>query len=109
MKDPNHPGALVNFAALMLCKYGSVVAGMITLVFNHLNFLKCFKRHVTGAGANADGVALCDQVAAANVAKECLLAATNADPKAAHIWTNLANAYYLTGDHKSSGRCLEKV
>ncbi|XP_031091806.1 probable UDP-N-acetylglucosamine--peptide N-acetylglucosaminyltransferase SPINDLY isoform X4 [Ipomoea triloba] len=88
MKDPNHPGALVNFAALMLCKYGSVVAG---------------------AGANADGVALCDQEAAANVAKECLLAATNSDPKAAHIWTNLANAYYLTGDHKSSGRCLEKA
>nr|GMD34505.1 probable UDP-N-acetylglucosamine--peptide N-acetylglucosaminyltransferase SPINDLY isoform X2 [Ipomoea batatas] len=88
MKDPNHPGALVNFAALMLCKYGSVVAG---------------------AGANADGVALCDQEAAANVAKECLLAATNSDPKAAHIWINLANAYYLTGDHKSSGRCLEKA
>lgn len=46
---------------------------------------------------------------AVNVAKECLLAATKADPRAAHIWTNLANAYYLIGDHRSSGKCLEKV
>ncbi|CAH9053168.1 unnamed protein product [Cuscuta europaea] len=88
MKDPNHPGALVNFAALMLCKYGSVVAG---------------------AGANANSVALSDQIAAVNVAKECLLAAINTDPRAAHIWTNLANAFYLTNDHRSSDRCLEKA
>ncbi|RAL41689.1 hypothetical protein DM860_008871 [Cuscuta australis] len=88
MKDPNHPGALVNFAALMLCKCGSVVAG---------------------TGANGNCVAVSDQIAAATVAKECLLAATNADPKAAHLWTNLANAYYLAGDHRSSDRCFEKA
>ena len=44
-----------------------------------------------------------------NVAKECLLAALKADPKAAHIWANLATAYYMTRDHRSSGKCLERV
>ncbi|KAK2987711.1 hypothetical protein RJ640_030298 [Escallonia rubra] len=57
LKDQNHPAALINYAAILLCKYGSVVA----------------------------------------------------DPKAAHIWTNLANAYSMIGDHKSSGKCLEKA
>ena len=28
-------------------------------------------------------------------AKECLLAAVKADPQAASIWVNLANAYYM--------------
>lgn len=46
---------------------------------------------------------------AVNVAKECLLAAAKADPRAAHIWVNLANAYNLVGDHRTSGKCLEKV
>lgn len=46
---------------------------------------------------------------AVNVAKECLLAAAKADPRAAHVWVNLANAYYLVGDHRTSGKCLEKV
>ena len=64
----------------------------------------------SGAGANSgEGAAFTDQVAAVNIAKECLLAALKADPKAAHIWANLANAYYMTGDHRSSGKCLEKV
>ncbi|KAJ0047782.1 hypothetical protein Pint_15608 [Pistacia integerrima] len=88
LKDQNHPAALINYAALLLCKYGSVVAG---------------------AGANAGESACSDQVAAINVAKECLLAALKVDPKAAHIWANLANAYYMTGDHRSSGKCLEKA
>nr|DAD46049.1 TPA_asm: hypothetical protein HUJ06_004279 [Nelumbo nucifera] len=48
-------------------------------------------------------------VAAANVAKECLLAAVKSDPRAAHIWVNLANAYYVAGDHRSAGKCLEKA
>ncbi|KDO69388.1 hypothetical protein CISIN_1g0088182mg, partial [Citrus sinensis] len=59
--------------------------------------------------AGAGESAFLDQASAVNVAKECLLAALKADPKAAHIWANLANAYYLTGDHRSSGKCLEKV
>ncbi|GMQ09888.1 hypothetical protein CsSME_00053109 [Camellia sinensis var. sinensis] len=88
LKDQNHPTALVNYAALLLCKYGSVVGG---------------------AGANAGEGAPEDQVLAANVAKECLLAAVKMDPKAAHLWANLGNAYYLTSDHKSSGKCLEKA
>lgn len=87
LKDQNHPASLINYAALLLCKHGAVVAG---------------------AGANDDGASE-DQVTAVNVAKECLLAAVKADPKAAHIWTNLANAYYMTGDHRSSGKCLEKA
>ncbi|KAK4375829.1 hypothetical protein RND71_006506 [Anisodus tanguticus] len=88
LKDQNHPTALINYAALILYKYGSVVAG---------------------AGANALHGTSADQVTAANVAKECLLAALKADSKAAHIWTNLANAYDLMGDHRSSAKCLEKA
>lgn len=88
VKDQNHPAALMNYAAMLLCKYGSVVAG---------------------AGANASEGASGDQVAAISVAKECLLAALKSDPKAAHTWANLANAYYLIGDHRSSSKCLEKA
>ncbi|KAF5730914.1 Tetratricopeptide repeat (TPR)-containing protein [Tripterygium wilfordii] len=88
LKDQNHPAALINYAATLLCKYGSVVAG---------------------AGANAGEGSSVDQFAAVNVAKECLLAALRADPKGAHIWANLANAYYMTGDHRSSSKCLEKA
>ncbi|XP_024969434.1 probable UDP-N-acetylglucosamine--peptide N-acetylglucosaminyltransferase SPINDLY isoform X2 [Cynara cardunculus var. scolymus] len=88
LKDQNHPSVFINYAALLLCKYGSVVAG---------------------AGANADDGACEDRVTAVNVAKECLLAAAKADPKAAHVWTNLANAYYMAGDHRNSGKCLEKA
>ncbi|PON45656.1 N-terminal acetyltransferase A, auxiliary subunit [Parasponia andersonii] len=88
LKDQNHPAALINYASLLLCKHGSVVAG---------------------AGANAGDSASVDQVAAVNVAKECLLASLKADPKAAHLWANLANAYYMIGDHRSSSKCLEKA
>ncbi|CAK9172596.1 unnamed protein product [Ilex paraguariensis] len=88
LKDQNHPIALINYATFLLCRYGSVVAG---------------------AGSNADEQASTSQVMAANVAKACLLAAAKADPKAAHIWTNLANAYYMGGDHRSSCKCLEKA
>ncbi|KAF3647479.1 putative UDP-N-acetylglucosamine--peptide N-acetylglucosaminyltransferase SPINDLY-like isoform X2 [Capsicum annuum] len=88
LKDQNHPTALINYAALILYKYGSEVAG---------------------AGANSLYGTSADQITAANVAKECLLAALKADSKAAHIWTNLANAYYLMSDHRSSAKCLEKA
>lgn len=62
-----------------------------------------------GAGASASEGALADQVMAANVAKECLLAAIKADVKSAHIWGNLAYAFSTSGDHRSSSKCLEKV
>ncbi|KAI5665016.1 hypothetical protein M9H77_24339 [Catharanthus roseus] len=90
LKDQKHPSALINYAALLLCKHGSVIAG---------------------AGSNSDdGVgASTDQVEAANVAKECLLAAIKADPRAAHLWSNLANAYFLVGDHRNASKCLEKA
>ncbi|PSS07717.1 UDP-N-acetylglucosamine--peptide N-acetylglucosaminyltransferase SEC [Actinidia chinensis var. chinensis] len=89
LKDQNHPAALVNYAAVLLCKYGSIVAG---------------------AGANAGDEASEDQVTtAAIVAKECLLAAAKMDPKTAHLWGNLSNAYYMTGDHKNSEKCLDKA
>ncbi|XP_058749101.1 probable UDP-N-acetylglucosamine--peptide N-acetylglucosaminyltransferase SPINDLY [Vicia villosa] len=88
LKDQNHPAALVNYATLLLCKYASVVAG---------------------AGANASEGASEEQSMAANVAKECLLAAIKADGKSAHIWANLAYAFSISGDHRSSSKCLEKA
>ncbi|XP_061360878.1 probable UDP-N-acetylglucosamine--peptide N-acetylglucosaminyltransferase SPINDLY [Gastrolobium bilobum] len=88
LKDQNHPAALVNYSALLLCKYASIIAG---------------------AGASAAEDALADQVMAANVAKECLLAAIKADGKSAHIWSNLAYAFSISGDHRSSSKCLEKA
>lgn len=62
-----------------------------------------------GAGASAAEGASVDQIAAVNAAKECLLAAINTDAKSGHIWANLANAFYMCGDHRSSSKCLEKV
>ncbi|EPS73253.1 hypothetical protein M569_01502 [Genlisea aurea] len=88
LKDQNHPAALINFAALLLYRYGLVVAG---------------------PGASSDAQVCPDLVAAVNVAKDCLLAAAKSDPRSSHIWTNLANAYFLIGDHKISGKCLEKA
>ncbi|KAG5046174.1 hypothetical protein JHK82_015558 [Glycine max] len=88
LKDQNHPAALVNYAALLLCKYASVVAG---------------------PGASAAEGAMTDQIMSANVAKECLLAAVKADSKSAHVWANLACAFSIIGDHRSSSKCLEKA
>ncbi|BAB10562.1 unnamed protein product [Arabidopsis thaliana] len=88
LKDHNHPAALINYAAELLCKHSSTVAG---------------------AGANGGADASEDQKAPMNVAKECLLAALRSDPKSAHAWVNLANSYYMMGDHRSSSKCLEKV
>uniref|UniRef100_A0A7N0USP9 UDP-N-acetylglucosamine--peptide N-acetylglucosaminyltransferase SPINDLY n=1 Tax=Kalanchoe fedtschenkoi TaxID=63787 RepID=A0A7N0USP9_KALFE len=88
LKDQNHPAALINYAALMLCKHGSIVAG---------------------PGASGDEGSPADQLASINVAKECLLVAVKANPKSAHIWANLGYTYYIIGDYKSSSRCLEKA
>ncbi|KAL2932600.1 putative UDP-N-acetylglucosamine--peptide N-acetylglucosaminyltransferase SEC [Bienertia sinuspersici] len=90
MKDQAHPSALVNYATILLCKYGSAVAG-------------------AGAASAGEAGAESDSATAINVAKECLLAAIKADPKAAHTWANLANAYGISGDHRSSSKCLEKA
>lgn len=30
LKDQNHPAALINYAVLLLCKYGSAVAGILS-------------------------------------------------------------------------------
>lgn len=68
----------------------------------------CFQL-MSGAGANGGAGASEDQKAPMNVAKECLLAALRSDPKSAHTWVNLANSYYMMGDHRSSSKCLEKV
>ncbi|KAI4368118.1 hypothetical protein MLD38_016713 [Melastoma candidum] len=88
LKDQNHPAALVNYAALLLCKYGS---------------------SIPGPGAQAAETACHDKISAINMAKECLLTALKSDPKAPHIWTNLADAYFMLGDHRNSSRCLEKA
>ncbi|KAK6123603.1 hypothetical protein DH2020_042656 [Rehmannia glutinosa] len=83
--------------------------GLILLRSGRLQRLLNSSTPCVGAGANADARSSADQVMAADVAKECLLAAAKAEPRAAHIWTNLANAYYLIGDHRTSGKCLEKA
>ncbi|KAF6157547.1 hypothetical protein GIB67_004485 [Kingdonia uniflora] len=88
LKDQNHPAAIMNYTVLLLCKYGSVFAGV---------------------GANSGEGACTHQLEAANVAMECLTKAVQADPKSAHLWVNLANAYSLAGEHRNSGKCLEKV
>ncbi|CAO1940633.1 unnamed protein product [Urochloa humidicola] len=88
LKDQNHPAALVNYAALLLCKYGSLSAGP-----------RC----------NVSEGPYLHQKEALAAAKECLLAAVKADPKAASVWVNLANAYYMAGEHKNSKRCLEQA
>ncbi|XP_062229063.1 uncharacterized protein LOC133926901 isoform X2 [Phragmites australis] len=88
LKDQNHPAALLNYAALLLCKYGSLAAG---------------------AGGNISAGPYLHQREALAVAKECLLAAAKADPKAASVWVNLANAYYMAGEHRNSKRCLEQA
>ncbi|KAK3162776.1 hypothetical protein QOZ80_1BG0093610 [Eleusine coracana subsp. coracana] len=88
LKDQNHPAALVNYAALLLCKYGSMSAG---------------------AGCKSSTGPYLHQKETLAIAKECLLAAVKADPKAASVWVNLANAYYMAGEHKNSKRCLEQA
>ncbi|KAJ1286710.1 hypothetical protein BS78_03G372700 [Paspalum vaginatum] len=88
LKDQNHPAALVNYAAHLLCKYGSLSAG---------------------AGGSISAGPYLRQKEALAVAKDCLLAAVKADPKAAPIWVNLANAYYMDGERMNSKRCLEQA
>ncbi|KAL5700475.1 hypothetical protein ACHQM5_025912 [Ranunculus cassubicifolius] len=88
LKDQNHPAALMNYAVVLLCKYGPAIAG---------------------AGANAAEDVTTQQLVAANVAKECLLAAAKSESRAAEIWANLANAHSMGGDHRSAGKCLEKA
>jgi len=133
LKDQNHPAALVNYAALLLGKYASVVAGIfIALVLcsqflwditflSHIFLNRCRLFHsivltfcyiillMPGPGASASEGAMADQIMAAKVAKECLLAAIKADSKSAHLWANLAYAFSVSGDHRSSSKCLEKV
>lgn len=66
-------------------------------------------KNFVGAGASAAEDALADRAMAIHVAKECLLSAIKADGKSAHIWANLATAFSLSGDHRTSSKCLEKV
>ncbi|KAL3535235.1 hypothetical protein ACH5RR_003696 [Cinchona calisaya] len=73
-------------------------------------YIKKIDLSISGAGANAnDGGASVGQFEAANVAKKCLLAAVKADTTAAHLWSNLANAYFSMGDYRNVSKCLEKV
>ncbi|KAF3776482.1 putative UDP-N-acetylglucosamine--peptide N-acetylglucosaminyltransferase SPINDLY [Nymphaea thermarum] len=88
LKDQNHPGAFINYGASLLCQHGSTIAG---------------------AGANGSGGTNATQNAAAVVAQECFAAALRADPKAGHLWVNLADAYHMAGDCRSAGKCLEQA
>ncbi|KAM7275662.1 hypothetical protein ACFE04_017528 [Oxalis oulophora] len=96
LKDHNHPAALINYAANLLCQHGSLVADRAPFGWDLL-----------GAGASACSSE--DRVAAVHVSKECLLTALKADPRSAHTWVNLADAYYMSGDHISSAKCMEKA
>ncbi|CAD6342902.1 unnamed protein product [Miscanthus lutarioriparius] len=85
-KRPKPPtAALVNYAVLLLCRYGSLGRG------------QCQHRPLP---ASERSLSCC---------KECLLAAVKADPRAASVWVNLANAYYMDGEHRNSKRCLEQA
>ncbi|KAL0918918.1 hypothetical protein M5K25_010965 [Dendrobium thyrsiflorum] len=88
LKDQNHPAALINYATFLLCKYGSVIAG---------------------PGTNAGEGAYPNEVEAATVARDCLLAAAKVDPKSGPLWINLANVYYLIHDYNNAKKCLEKA
>ncbi|KAJ6808620.1 putative UDP-N-acetylglucosamine--peptide N-acetylglucosaminyltransferase SPINDLY isoform X1 [Iris pallida] len=88
LKDQNHPAALINYAAFILCQYGSIIPG---------------------PGANAGEGAYTHQVEAVIVAKECLLAAIKADPEAVPLWMNLANVYHVASDHRNAKKCLEQA
>ncbi|ONK60534.1 uncharacterized protein A4U43_C08F19600 [Asparagus officinalis] len=88
LKDQNHLAALINYAVIILCKYGSVVPG---------------------PGANAGEGAYVKKVEAGTVAKDCLLATLRADPKAGPLWVNLANAYQVVGDYRNAKKCLEQT
>ena len=46
LKDQNHPAALVNYAAMLLCKYGSVISGALHFVFYY--FLRVLSTQVLG-------------------------------------------------------------
>lgn len=85
-KDTSHPGALLNYGTLLLCQYGSTFAG-------------------AGAG---DG-AYESQNVAAITAQQCLTAALKVDPKAGHLWANLAAAYTVLCDFCSARKCLEQA
>lgn len=73
-----------------------------------IQFLSLYENK-TGPGAFAGEGHHSNQVEGINVAKECLLAAVKAEPKAAQLWVNLANAYYLAGEHTNAKSCLEQV
>ncbi|KAJ4731206.1 UDP-N-acetylglucosamine--peptide N-acetylglucosaminyltransferase 110 kDa subunit [Rhynchospora pubera] len=88
LRDQNHPAALLNYATCLLYKHGSITAGPGSL---------------SGEESNSN------QVEGINVAKECLLAAARSEPKVAQLWVNLANAYYLAGEHTNAKSCLEQA
>lgn len=64
----------------------------MVFIFSHVDF------SIPGACANASDGASKEKSMAANVAKECLLAAIKTDVKSAHIWANLAYALSISGD-----------
>ncbi|MCO5601386.1 hypothetical protein L7F22_055506 [Adiantum nelumboides] len=84
-KDSAYPGALLNYATLLLHQYGSSFAGI----------------GVTGDGAL--------QERTAETAQNCLIAALNLNPKAGHLWASLSASYSLLCDSFKSTKCLEQA
>jgi Tfp pilus assembly protein PilF len=76
----------------------------------NITFSRCLINcRIAGESGTASAGSYLHQKEALVVAKECLLAAVRSDPKAASVWVNLANAYYMVGEHRNSKRCLEQV
>ncbi|KMZ58179.1 hypothetical protein ZOSMA_79G00200 [Zostera marina] len=88
LKDQKHPAALMNYAAFLLFKHGSII---------------------TGPGANFNDGTTPDQIKAVDLVKRCMIEATRSDSKSRTIWVNLSNAYSLAGENKNARKCLEQA
>ncbi|KAL3677340.1 hypothetical protein R1sor_027288 [Riccia sorocarpa] len=87
-KDKLRPGACANYAVQLLQQYGFCL---------------------TSAGAGAGPIAFLSRLAAARAAKQCLEVSLKEDPKAGHIWANLAAAHTTLGNIGSASQALEQA
>ncbi|KAL2609085.1 hypothetical protein R1flu_027658 [Riccia fluitans] len=85
-KDKFRPGACANYAVHLLQQYGSSLAS-----------------------AGAGPVVFLQRLAAARAAEQCLEVALKEDPKAGHIWANLAAAHTTLGNIAAASQCLEQA
>ncbi|EFJ32828.1 hypothetical protein SELMODRAFT_438952 [Selaginella moellendorffii] len=89
-KDVYHPGALINYGAILVRQHGSFLPG-------------------AGAGASKETGAYATQLKAAHAACLYLQTSLKEDPKAGSAWVNLAAAYEVLGDFTNASKCLEQA